>query len=562
MKFLPSLLTYFFQSRSTVQNVKLLVKFILFLLIIIVSYSILFHYIMEWEGREYSWITGFYWTLTVMSTLGFGDITFVSDVGKIFSIIVLLSGVLLLLVILPFTFIQFFYAPWMEAQAKSRAPRELPKYVKDHIIITNFDPLSVALIDKLIFYKRDYIMLVEEIPRALELFDMDYKVAVGNLDDPDTYRKMRVEQAAMVVAAGSDEVNTNVAFTVREISETTPILATVNSNDSVDILKLAGCTHVFEFPKMLGRSLARRTVGGDARSNIIGRFQDVIVAEAPAVGTPLVGKTIKESRLRETIGVTIVGIWERGKFEIPKPNSVISNTTVLVLAGNEENFLMYDELFCIYHASGFPVLLLGGGRVGKAAAEALSEKRVDYRIIEKDPNAVFDIEKTVIGNAADIKILDNAGIKDTPSIIITTRDDATNIYLTIYCRRLRPDVQIISRSTLDRNISTLHRAGADLVMSYASLGANTIYNILQKDEVLMLAEGLDVFRMPVPDSLVGKALIESNIREKTNCSVIAIGSKGSYNANPDPKEPLVEGNELIIIGTVDSERKFLEEYVG
>ena len=45
---------------------------------------------MVYEGRSYSWITGFYWTLTTMSTLGFGDITFTSDIGKIFSVVVLL----------------------------------------------------------------------------------------------------------------------------------------------------------------------------------------------------------------------------------------------------------------------------------------------------------------------------------------------------------------------------------------------------------------------------------------------------------------------------------------
>jgi len=46
-----------------------------------------------------------------------------------------------------------------------------------------------------------------------------------------------------------------------------------------------------------------------------------------------------------------------------------------------------------------------------------------------------------------------AGIKAAPSIIITTHDDPTNIYLTIYCRRLSPEVQIISRANLGRNIS-------------------------------------------------------------------------------------------------------------
>jgi hypothetical protein len=86
-------------------------------------YSVLFHLLMLYEGRQYSWITGFYWTLTTMSTLGFGDITFTSDAGKIFSVVVLLSGIVFLLVMLPFTFIQFFYAPWLEEQNKARAPR-------------------------------------------------------------------------------------------------------------------------------------------------------------------------------------------------------------------------------------------------------------------------------------------------------------------------------------------------------------------------------------------------------------------------------------------------------
>jgi hypothetical protein len=55
-----------------------------------------------------------------MSTLGFGGITFESDPGKIFSIIVLFSGIVCLLIMPPFAFIQFFYAPRLESQSKSR----------------------------------------------------------------------------------------------------------------------------------------------------------------------------------------------------------------------------------------------------------------------------------------------------------------------------------------------------------------------------------------------------------------------------------------------------------
>ncbi|MEL7061859.1 MAG: potassium channel family protein, partial [Acidobacteriota bacterium] len=112
MKFLGSQLTYLLTERETRRNLKALAQFLAFLLLVIVIFSIAFHVIMERvEGRSFSWITGLYWTLTVMSTLGFGDITFESDVGRLFSVVVLLSGIVLLLIVLPFAFIRFFYAP-------------------------------------------------------------------------------------------------------------------------------------------------------------------------------------------------------------------------------------------------------------------------------------------------------------------------------------------------------------------------------------------------------------------------------------------------------------------
>ena len=113
MKYLTSQLLFFLQSKTIKKNINILVKFLLAILVTIIFYSALFHLIMELEGRQYSWITGFYWTLTVMSTLGFGDITFTSDLGRIFSMGVLLTGIIFLLILLPFTVIRFFYAPWL-----------------------------------------------------------------------------------------------------------------------------------------------------------------------------------------------------------------------------------------------------------------------------------------------------------------------------------------------------------------------------------------------------------------------------------------------------------------
>ena len=558
MKFLLGQFIQILSGRKE-RNIRILIKFFLILITMITVYSALFHFLMILENREFSWITGFYWTLTVMSTLGFGDITFTSDLGKLFCIVVLLSGIVLLLIMLPFTFIQFFYAPWLEAQAKARAPRELPEDMQEHVILTSYDPITKNLIHRLRQYQYEYVIVTEDIKKALELFDLDYKVVVGELGDPETYRRLKTEKAALVVANLDDMMNTNIAFTVREISKEVPIVANANLDDSVDILQLAGSTYVFQFMKLLGQSLSRRVLRASARANVIGSIDSLLFAEAPAMRTSLVGRSLQQSKLRETTGITVVGVWERGSFEIPTAKTLINSTTVLLLAGSAEQLKNYDEHFGGYQKSHAPVLVLGGGRVACAAAEALEEGGIDYRIIEKNKKLVED-DRYIYGSAADIHTLTQAGIKEAPSVIITTHDDPTNIYLTIYCRRLRPDIQIISRATLDRNISKLHTAGADLVMSYASLAANTILNLLKPDEVLMLAEGLNAFRVGVHSTLVGKSLAESQVRMQTGCSVIAINHEGKMVINPDPSVCFHGNDELVIIGTDDTEKRFLKMY--
>ena len=563
MKFLPSQLLFLLQDKRARRNIRSLGEFTLFLIVLVVVYSYLFHVIMAHEGRDFSTITGFYWTLTVMSTLGFGDITFHSDLGRFFSIIVLLSGIIFLLVMLPFTFIQFFYAPWLEAQNKSRVPRHLPPEVANHVIITCYDPIAIALVQRLKQYGHGYVLLTAEAQQALDLVDQGYRVLVGELDDSDTYERAHVRRAALVVALNDDMKNTSIVYTVREIAPQVPIVANADMDDSVDILRLAGCSHVFQFMNMLGQSLARRTLGARTHANVIGRFENLVIAEAPAMRTHLVGRAIREIGLRQVTGITIVGLWNRGRFTLPRPETVIESSTVLVLAGSEEQLASYGAYIGETDtAISAPVLILGGGRVGKAAVTALSEQGVAYRIVEKNARISQDGEHCIVGSAADHQTLIKAGIETAPSVFITTHNDDVNIYLTIYCRRLRPDIQIISRATLDRNINVLHAAGADLVMSHASMAANTIINILTPDRVLMLTEGLNIFRCKIHPHLIGQNLLTCGIRESTGCSVIAIFREDNLRISPEPTETLAAEDELLMIGTAASEKAFAEKYPG
>jgi Trk K+ transport system NAD-binding subunit len=190
----------------------------------------------------------------------------------------------------------------------------------------------------------------------------------------------------------------------------------------------------------------------------------------------------------------------------------------------------------------------------------MKERELDFRIIEKSKELVLDERRYIHGDATDVQVLKRAGFFEAPAIAITSHSDPVNIFLTTYCRHLRKDIQIISRATLDRSIRTLQSAGCDFVVSHASLGANTIFNISKRGNILMIAEGVDVFRVKTPRALIDKTIEYASIQEECGCSVIGVSAHGTMAINPMVKTVLPVDGEIILIGSVESEEKFFRRY--
>src|SRR5688572_12756872 len=205
MKFAGSQLAYLVGDRTAQANLRSLFKYLLTLAALITVYAILFHLIkIQIEGEQHSWITGFYWTLVVMTTLGFGDITFTSDIGRLFSILVLLSGVVLLLVMLPFLFISLFYAPWLEARVRLRAPREVPAATRGHVILTEYDSIAASLIERLRTEHIPYYVIEPDPVKAAHMIGDGIAVLAGNNDASATYQRANAAGARMLLANCED----------------------------------------------------------------------------------------------------------------------------------------------------------------------------------------------------------------------------------------------------------------------------------------------------------------------------------------------------------------------
>lgn len=563
MKFLVSQVSYFLSQTQSRQNISALLKYLVFLGSVIVLYSVLFHLLMVVaEGRYYSWLTGFYWTLTVMTTLGFGDITFESDIGRAFSILVLLSGVVLLLIMLPFAFIRYFYAPWLEAQIHVQCPREVPPDVTGHVLICNYDTIAPSLIKRLNQNDIPYYVIEEDAAEGARLNQAGISAVTGKIDGRSTYERLRAKHALLVFANLEDTTNTNITLTVREAAPNVPIAAIVSDPDSIDILELSGANHVLPLKQRLGEYLANRISVGEKRAHVIGSFGNWVVVEFTVHNTSLKGKKIRETEIRERTGMNMIGIWQRGRLVPAEPDHILGDFDVPLAVGTEdqvrelERFLEHDEPL------SDSVLILGGGKVGRAAAVALKKKGLTVFMVEQEPgrcDMIRDsLDRLTVGDAADRETLMRGGLMESSLVLLTTNDDAVNIYLSIYCRKLNPAVRIISRITYDRNIEAIHRAGADFVLSYAPLGAESVMALVQGRQPIIMGEGVEFFVATVPPSLAGKTLLESGIGSKTGLIVLAIevGSETIENPSPDTKLPAYA--RLDLLGTAEQMQAFRE----
>ena len=564
MKYLSSQFGFLFSAGETRTNLKALFKYFFFLIVLITAFAVLFHLIMGGvEGQQHSWITGFYWTLVVMTTLGFGDITFTSDIGRLFSMIVLVSGVVFLLVMLPFLFIRLFYAPWLETRVRLRAPREVHARMTGHVIITEYDAVAAGLVERLNAAAIPYFIVEPDAAKAARFINDELSVVAGDNDSRATYERLRTVTARLVVANCEDTSNTNITLTVREVAPDVHIAAVVEEDDSVDILQLSGATTVLPLKRQLGESLANRVDTGRAEAHVIGSFHGVHVAELPVRDTLLAGALVRDTRLRELTGLSIVGVWERGRLKPAFPHTPIDAAAVAVVAGSAAQVGALNALI-VGEGKTAPVLVIGAGKVGQAAARALKQKALVVYALDRDHSALEtlapDVDAVYAGDAADRQTIERAGIGRVASVLLTTNDDAMNIYLAVYCRKLNPDLRIVSRITHERNVEAIHRAGADFVLSYTSLGVDSIMSLVDGGATVVIGEGVRLFEVRVPPSLAGQPLSQTGIGSRTGLSVVAVGDGRTLTTQLTAETVLPPNGTLLMLGNAGQRNVFAEAF--
>lgn len=207
-------------------------------------------------------------------------------------------------------------------------------------------------------------------------------------------------------------------------------------------------------------------------------------------------------------------------------------------------------------------IVCGYGRIGGVVVQEILKVSPDVVVIEHAPELIEQLKREGImhltGDATDDGLLVSAGIKRAKSIVTALTDEAANVYVTLTARQLNPNISIIARANNASHITRLEFAGANRVVLPHLIGgvrmAQTVLRPTVTDFLDLAVRGnidlqLEQLIISQASSLVGKNLMDSNIRKDYDLIIVAIKREsGELVFNPGPREELCSGDTLITLG--------------
>ena len=112
--------------------------------------------------------------------------------------------------------------------------------------------------------------------------------------------------------------------------------------------------------------------------------------------------------------------------------------------------------------------------------EELTERKQNVILFEKDEELLEDVEEndsvvTIHKDATEDDLISKLAGDKCRSVIISTGDDVTNLFIVLTIRESNPDAWIVSRASKEENYSRLRKAGADKIVSPELIGGKDLY---------------------------------------------------------------------------------------
>ncbi|MFC5277972.1 potassium channel family protein [Halorubrum rubrum] len=533
------------------------VGYLLLLCLALVGTALAYRWGMAtYEGRPQTFLDSLQFTVEMFTTTGFGgDAPWKSPQMQAFIVVTDLLGMALLVGALPVV-----ATPLLEAAFTETAPTALENGVTGHVILCSYTTRAEVLIEELEAHDVPYVIVESDRERANELYGDGHRVIRADPESAEGLTAARLTESRALVADLSDQVDASIVLAAKELAEDVPVVSVVDDPDLERYHRLAGADHVLSPRPLLGRGLAAKVttalrteideavaIGGDLR------LAEVSVRH----GGDLAGSTLAESGIRERAGVNVVGAWFQGEFDAsPSPDATLARGTVLLVSGRSDQLRRLVEMTqsSVRRFAAGRTVIAGYGQVGRTVAAELDAAGISYTVVDDSGEGSAAVDVT--GDATELETLREAGIESADTVVLALPDDTATEFATLVVRDAAPDTEIVARVDEHANVSKTYRAGADYVLSLATVtGRMSAARLLEGRDVLSVEQQVEVVRLETP-RLVGRALGEANVREETGCTVLAIERDDEVVTDVGPGTVVEPDDELVVVGTDDGIRAF------
>ena len=315
------------------------VKYILYFGVIVAIGSGGFYTI---GGDEWSIIDSIYMTIITLSTVGFGEVYQLSDLGKLWTVIVIIFGVS--------GFAAILYDLGAELiqmnTYRSRTMRKKISRLESHYIICGYGRMGAIIASE--FQKKNISFVIIDIDdsKIIDIQENGYYHIHGDATLDETLINAGIKESkGIVVVLDNDQDNLFVTMSSRNLNHDAYIISRCSKQDTGNKLKRAGANKVVNPYITGGHRMAELLISPN--------IDDIVTIEAPndisvdfsieevSVNnfSVLNNKTIGELNIREKFNLSIVAILNKdGTKQLnPGPEINLTSDNKVILIGSIED---------------------------------------------------------------------------------------------------------------------------------------------------------------------------------------------------------------------------------
>lgn len=206
--------------------------------------------------------------------------------------------------------------------------------------------------------------------------------------------------------------------------------------------------------------------------------------------------------------------------------------------------------------------VIGLGRFGTEVVRILSEKGYDVIAIDKDParvKAVADeVTLAIELDATDEKALQDAGVQNVDVAIVSIGEHIeASIFVVMILKELGIK-EIVAKALNELYGRILSQLGVNKVVHpERDMARKIAYSLISPEflDHIELSPEYSIVELPVPDFLINRSIMDTNLRATHGITIIAIKSgeapdtdKMTWNINPLPSDMIKNGDILVMLG--------------